>query len=340
MSTRASIVLALLLGAGGCTTTPIDDPQAGFVDGEPFDERHDSPDLKSDLPRPYAIPEGLPELSSPEIIVSLGGLTVHLFDRDTGFSRVYPAGVGVLGGSGRSITPTGHFTTHADTGNGWFYMPVRWDPAYFEGYPFLRITAENRNGYNTYGLHGPITNPLERGYVSHGCVRMAKDDIVELFTLVRTHGSTPVTIQQEVERDANGDPVDVGVEPALYAPGERIAFGASVGPREPIRGFVGDACDTDAECGQFPGGEGTTCHEAGFCTRPCAGYCPDAASRAGTICVADPAAAEPSGICVSRSTSGNRECADVPGTVPAVATRFVGDSGAPSVEAVACVPTT
>jgi hypothetical protein len=40
-----------------------------------------------------------------------------------------------------------------------------------------------------------------------------------------------VTIQKEVERDARGQRVDVGRTPALWAPGDTIAFGASVGPR-------------------------------------------------------------------------------------------------------------
>ncbi len=56
-------------------------------------------DGKSDVPR-YAIPTDLPELANPEIIVSLDGLTVHLFDRATGFSEVYPAGVGVKNSRG------------------------------------------------------------------------------------------------------------------------------------------------------------------------------------------------------------------------------------------------
>ena len=80
-------------------------------------------------------------------------------------------------------------------------------------------------------LHGPITEELIRGYVSHGCARMRSQDIIRLFWMAKQHPSMPVTIQREVERDAQGQKVDVGRTPALWAEGEAIAYGASVGPR-------------------------------------------------------------------------------------------------------------
>lgn len=187
-------------------------------------------DGKSDLPR-YAIPTNLPELVSPEIIVSLDGLSVHMFDRATGFSEVYPAGVGQRSSRGRSITPTGHFQTGGDTNDTWWYVARRTNPEYFGGFPFLRLTAKNSDGANTYALHGPITENLIRGYVSHGCVRMRAADVIRIFWIMKKHPSAPVTIQTEVEKDANGKKVDVGMTPALYPVGAQIPYGASVGPR-------------------------------------------------------------------------------------------------------------
>lgn len=187
-------------------------------------------DGKSDVPR-YAIPTDLPELANPEIIVSLDGLTVHLFDRATGFSEVYPAGVGVKNSRGASITPTGHFQTGTDPNEPWWYVARRTNPEHFGGFPFLRLTATNSEGANTYALHGPITQTLTRGYVSHGCVRMRPQDVIRIFWIMKKHGSAPVTIQKEVEKDARGKRVDVGMTPALYPVGAAIPFGASVGPR-------------------------------------------------------------------------------------------------------------
>lgn len=231
LASLASIAF-LSVGCAASDEPEIDDPEAG----QGFEGVEDSPDTvmddgKSDLPR-YATPTNLPTLIAPEIIVSLDGLTVHLFDRETGFQAVYPAGVGVKNSSGRSITPTGHFASGPDKTDTWWYVARRTNPEYFGGFPFLRLTAENSDGANTYALHGPITEKLIRGYVSHGCVRMASQNIIDLYTMVKTHPETPVTIQREVERDANGAKVDVGKTPALWEVGEPITFGASVGPRD------------------------------------------------------------------------------------------------------------
>lgn len=231
----SSLVLAAL-AASACTDAPegeIVDPEAeeGYegvsADNDPNAVMDDG---KSDAPR-YAVPTNLPALVDPEIIVSLEGLTVHIFDRETGFQAVYPAGVGELDSRGRSITPTGHFNTGSDNTDSWWFVPRRTNPSYFAGLPFLRITAENSDGANTYAFHGPIDATLRRGYVSHGCVRMAKQNIIDLFWMMKPHTSSKVTIQQEVERDAAGKKVDVGTTPTLWDVGERITFGASVGPR-------------------------------------------------------------------------------------------------------------
>lgn len=231
---RAAVALVILLAA--CADAPAPpDPEQGALAGVEFDETNPGATLeddgKFDLPR-YDIPGDLPTLVAPEIIVSLDGLTVHLFDRETGFQVVYPAGVGQKL-RGRSITPTGHFASGPDAKDSWWYVARRNVPDYFGGFPFLRLTALNANGAATYALHGPITDVLERGYVSHGCVRMDAFDIIDLFWMVKAHPSTPVTIQREVERDAAGRVVDVGRVPVLWEPGDEIAFGASVGPRRP-----------------------------------------------------------------------------------------------------------
>ena len=228
---RALCLSALVLFSGCADMPPSTDPDAQATQGVPEDEDPTTPvfDDKSDAPR-YPTPTGLPQLVAPEIIVSLDGLTVHLFDRHTGFQAVYPAGVGMKV-NGVSITPVGHFATSANTSDSWWFIARRNVPAHFAGYPFLRIDAENHVGANTYGLHGPITEPLERAYVSNGCIRMAPDDIIRMFWMVRNHPSTPVTFQTEVERDARGRRVDVGTTPALWAPGQQITYGRSVGPR-------------------------------------------------------------------------------------------------------------
>lgn len=230
---RLVALLSLTVLAAACADSAYDDPEEGSGEGVDYDEENPGApmdDGKSDAPR-YQVPTDLPKLTSPEIIVSLDGLTVHIFDRTTGFQAVYPAGVGQKNSRGISITPTGHFQTGPDGADPWWYVPRRTVPEYFAGLPFLRITAKNSDGANTYALHGPITETLIRGYVSHGCIRMRANDIIRVFWMMKAFPNAPVTIQKEVERDADGKRVDVGTKPKLWAPGQTIQFGASVGPR-------------------------------------------------------------------------------------------------------------
>jgi len=269
---RPSLVLwATLVTACAPVEAPDDDPSVidreEEGEGVAFDERHPGADLgpgKADLPRTYDIPEDLPQLERPEIIVSLEGLTVHLFDRTTGWSAVYPTGVGKRGSTGRSWTPTGFYRT-ADEGNTpWYHIARRYAPDYFGGFPFLRLNVPNSKGYHTYGLHGPITYRcregaddcalvdrewfLVRDFVSHGCMRMESSGIVDLFWSVRDHDAVPVAIIEEVEHDALGEPIDVDSEHALWAEGESISYGSCGERPDPyLRGdrWAAQACRFD-----------------------------------------------------------------------------------------------
>jgi len=229
------VSLLSLLTIAGCAVEEAEpaDPELGSLEGTEYDADYPNAELddgKSDAPY-YVIPADLPVLVAPEIIVSINGLTVHLFDRATGFQAVYPAGVGMKNSAGVSITPPGHYMSGANNNDPWWYVARRTVPSYFMGLPFLRTTALNSQGVNTYALHGPITDELIRGFVSHGCIRMRRDDIVRLFWMVKPHPNTPITFQREPELDAAGQLVDVGTTPILWAPNQPIQFGASVGPR-------------------------------------------------------------------------------------------------------------
>ncbi|MDD5090719.1 MAG: L,D-transpeptidase [Candidatus Wallbacteria bacterium] len=161
-----------------------------------------------------------PSEADLKITVSLRGLTMHVLCEKEGFDRVYPVGVGVKGSSGKSITPTcgkkgvPAFRTHYDPKNREFYMPKRWSPSYFGGFPFIRLNIKNSDGAYTYGMHGPITQKsggewyLQRGYVSHGCMRMRAGDVKELYPLTVRYPKASLVIQQEYELDKNGGKID------------------------------------------------------------------------------------------------------------------------------------
>lgn len=250
---------------------------------------------------PHVDPSLAP-LAHPQIVVSLNGLTLHVTDATTGFDRVYPIGPGALDAHGKSLTPTGQFhassntTVVSDSAFGWYYQCRFWDVVdgvrkpVFAGLPFIRLEGMPTEGY---GFHGPIdhyTDPnggsLRRGYVSHGCMRMQPNDVQELFFLIHRHPSTPVRIQQAIERDANGAAVDVDAR------------------------WVGSECGADADC-NFDGGR---CRFAqgqsrGTCVASCTHGCADRDGEGTTFCVRDPAGGS-GGICVPQASSVfNASCA-------------------------------
>lgn len=267
----------------------------------------------------------LPVLVAPKIVISIDGLTLHLFDTATGYDKVFPVGVGAIDkdagsstfgeslsywpveryGQDFTIKPSGVtacriWWTDKATGE---TLPV------FAGLPFMRW-----NG--AYAIHGPIDNyraanggSLRRGYVSHGCVRMESADVLEVYA--RTKGKdVPVHVQREPERLPSGVRTDA---PAKW---------------------VGSECAVDADC-NFEGG---FCHSnsyggRSFCSVRCTQFCTDKAGMPATFCVADPDAAG-QGMCVNKVTDVNYGCRPYDEQAPKTLARF----GQPSVTASVCVP--
>ncbi len=313
-SHRAALSLLLCLCvplAAGCAATPDDDEAASEAGGV---EDEDVGDIESGVVDGWGaatkckVIPAVEALQDPEIVISLDGLTLHLRDRAGSYDRVFPIGPGALEG-GESLTPTSESTpkgvfytgsSTAETSDGSFgyYYPCRiwWTDTdtgkkkpVFAGLPFIRLSGPPTAGY---GIHGPVDNftlptggTLRHGYVSHGCLRMSAEDIVEVYGRIHLHPKTPVRIQKEVEIDEDGFAVDVE------------------------KRWIGSACAEDADC-NFDGGmcripEGGA---QGSCTRSCTKTCPDRASEAPTFCVPDPAGG--GGICVPKpSGMFNDSCA-------------------------------
>ena len=252
------------------------------------------------------LPSGLPQLKNPAVVISLDGLTLHLWDQAGSFDKVYAIGPGAIE-NGVSLTPVGHFATGpADTTAGavdnsavvggspwawWYRCKIWWtDPAtkkiqpVYGGLPLIRLNGPPTLGY---AIHGPIDSfgaanggALRRAYVSHGCIRMRAEDIVEVYVLLHGHGKVPVTIQRAVERDDAGKAVDLAQR------------------------WIGSECAADADC-NFAGG---VCHAnpygRGFCTAACTGSCADRPGEIATACVPDGSA----GMCVRQASLLNNFC--------------------------------
>ncbi len=240
-------------------------------------------------------------LKSPEIIISLDGLTLHLRDRAGTYDRVFPIGPGAIE-NGKSLTPIGTFYTGSTTTEvkdgtwGYNYACRIWHTStdgseagkkipVFAGLPFIRLAGPPTAGY---GIHGPIDNysapnggSLRRGFVSHGCLRMQAADIVEVYARLLGKARTPVKIQQEVERTVDGDAIDLAQK------------------------WIGAECEADADC-NYDGGIcfRRAAYGVGTCSKRCTKACPDRAGEASTFCVADDRPGVVSaGVCVPQATT-------------------------------------
>lgn len=274
----------------------------------------------------------VPALADPEIVISLDGLTLHLRDKAGTYDRVFPVGPGAIGPDGKSYTPVSTGTTGAtfytsndtrevpDTGWGWYY-PCRiwWTDSetkekrpVFAGLPFIRLVGPPTSAY---AIHGPVDGfsmpsggKLRRGFVSHGCTRMAAEDIVEVYARIKGKGRVPVRIQKEVERDALGRAVDV--------------------PKK----WIGQECATDGDCNYDGGLCVANPYGRSYCSRACTGSCPDRAGYGTTRCIKGP---RNTGLCAIASDKFNNSCGAFDGRVAKSAALF-GRSGAATV----CLPGT
>jgi len=263
------------------------------------------------------IPEVEP-LIDPVIVVSLDGLTLHLTDRAGTYDRVFPIGVGAME-KGKSLTPVStqfsagkYYTrtderpvfdgpTPAEARWGWNQQCRMWwtsdtgkKTPVFAGLPFIRL-AGNPNS-SSYAFHGPVDDytlstggNLRRGYVSHGCVRMSAEGIVEVFGRIQGRRAE-VLIQKPVEHLEDGTAVDI--DPWLLS-----------------------QCTQDADCA-FQGG---ICRQneytgSGFCTQACTKYCPDLRGHASSFCAPDPDGND--GFCTLKSeTVRNGNCSGIDGFI-------------------------
>lgn len=243
----------------------------------------------------------LPQLQDPHVVISLNGLTLRLKDRASGFEKVFPIGIGKVNYNRGETTyqqslsyypilkkGTNNFTMNPSRSNPctiWWYdrqtgrnLPV------FAGMPFL-------SWHGSYGIHGPISQywipsggKLQRGYVSHGCIRMEAADILEFYGRIKTRTSVPVRVQKAIERRTDGSAVDIQQK------------------------WILSECTKDAEC-NFQGGycKHNPYSTRGFCTAACSRYCNyDKYGYPVTFCVEDGNSGE--GYCTYKHSSFNYSC--------------------------------
>lgn len=273
----------------------------------------------------------VPKLKAPRIIVSLEGLTLHLIDPDSGYDKVFPIGPGAIEessssiayGESKSMWPvlrygTGDFQITPGTTTAckiwWTDASTGTKSPVFAGLPFMSWSGN-------YAIHGPVDNyraanggNLRRGYVSHGCVRMAAEDVLEVYARIRGIAKVPVHVQREAERDAQGRRVDVPLEDR----------------------WLGAECETDADCPWQNGFcDQNRYSDRGYCSARCSGYCPDKAGESVSFCVPDPDASG-TGVCVLKESAVNSRCRNLDHFAPKTSQRL----NQSSVTANVCLPGT
>jgi len=329
---RTSSLLVTLVAFTSCATDR--GPAPGNDDSDPSDlgvgDLSDE-DTKADGDWGYALEcKPLPAVAplvEPKITLSIDGLTLHLTDAVTGFDKVYPVGPGAQDtneaeetfGESLSYYPilrTGQqeFVITPQTiqpCKTWWTSETGEKLPVFAGLPFLSF-------FGNYGIHGPIDGyraanggTLRRGYVSHGCFRMAGADISEVYALIKGVARVAVHLQREAEKRPDGSRVDIAKK------------------------WIGSQCEANADC-NFPNGfcAQNELSGTGFCSARCTTYCSDRAGYPSTFCVDDPAAPG-KGMCLPKHVAQNEGCSpyDHFELAPATARR-----GQPEVVADVCRP--
>jgi hypothetical protein len=126
-----------------------------------------------------------------------------LTESTLGLKKVYPiaaSGFDETRAKARFLVPL-YQNAHFDPR---YVIPMRTDPDYYGGRPFIRVT-EQSGTYTPIGFHYSITSQLQRGFMSHGCIRMRDRDLYELFALVMEHHDDFVQVQMQYYLKDEGD---------------------------------------------------------------------------------------------------------------------------------------
>ncbi|MBT3237023.1 MAG: L,D-transpeptidase [Bdellovibrionales bacterium] len=135
--------------------------------------------------------------------VSLINRKVVLRDRSHGISMVFPLGVGAID---EMVRNTGKYELLTQTiANGKIekkrLIQSRKRPSYYKGLPFIRITGGD-DKVTAIGFHiRQNKKELQRSFVSHGCLRTRKADLLAFYNLAEygPQDSIPLNISYRIQ---------------------------------------------------------------------------------------------------------------------------------------------
>ena len=168
----------------------------------------------------------LPEAPRSGLVVNVAEMRVYYFPKDQSIVRTWPISIGRVGWE----TPLGETSIVRKKARPTWYPPdsIR-EEAARAGNPLPRVVGPGPDnplgshalylGFPQYLIHG-TNKPFSIGMrVSHGCVRMYPEHIVELYELVEP--GTPVTlVHQGVKAGWAGEELYLEVHPDVGVPDE------------------------------------------------------------------------------------------------------------------------
>ena len=168
----------------------------------------------------------LPEAPRSGLVINVAEMRVYYYPKGESVVRTWPISIGRVGWE----TPLGETSIVRKKARPIWYPPdsIR-EEAARDGSPLPRVVGPGPDnplgshalylGFPQYLIHG-TNKPFSIGMrVSHGCVRMYPEHIVELFELVEP--GTPVTlVHQGVKAGWAGDELYIEVHPNVGVPDE------------------------------------------------------------------------------------------------------------------------
>lgn len=151
--------------------------------------------------------------TSFEVLTDIVDRKVVLLDRLNNIKKVFPVGVGafdirtlprmdnVIASMTEELKTQAVLTTQPGLGtDGKPYenqmMKERNYPSWYKGRPFLGILDENGTKYKEIGFHYQIDDgELNRGFISHGCIRVRDKDLYQMSALVFSSGQTTLPVK-------------------------------------------------------------------------------------------------------------------------------------------------
>ena len=168
----------------------------------------------------------LPDAPRSGLVVNVAEMRVYFYPRDGSTVQTWPISIGRVGWE----TPLGETRIVRKRAHPTWYPPesIR-EEAAMEGNPLPRVVGPGPDnplgshalylGFPEYLIHG-TNKPFSIGMrVSHGCVRMYPEHIVELFELVEP-GTPVILVHQGVKAGWAGDELYLEVHPVVGVPDE------------------------------------------------------------------------------------------------------------------------